>query len=60
MGQRSGESTRRDPAPRAARRWAVVLGLLSVLAALAVPLLPVQHDVTTLKCCCPCPRRTPR
>ncbi|WP_093356567.1 arabinosyltransferase domain-containing protein [Saccharopolyspora kobensis] len=49
MGQRSGESTRRDPAPRAARRWAVVLGLLSVLAALAVPLLPVQHDVTTLK-----------
>ncbi|MER5394227.1 arabinosyltransferase domain-containing protein [Saccharopolyspora sp. NPDC002686] len=49
MAQRSGEITRRDPASKAARRWAVVLGLLSALAALAVPLLPVDHDITTLK-----------
>ncbi|KAA5834436.1 arabinosyltransferase [Saccharopolyspora hirsuta] len=49
MAQRSGEITRRDSAPKAARRWAVLLGLLSALAALAVPLLPVQHEITTLK-----------
>ncbi|MGW1675861.1 arabinosyltransferase domain-containing protein [Saccharopolyspora sp. NPDC002376] len=49
MAQRSGEITRHDPASKTARRWAVVLGLLSALAALAVPLLPVNHDITTLK-----------
>lgn len=48
MAQRSGVITHRARVPRAARRWAVVLGLLSALAALAVPLLPVRHDITTL------------
>ncbi|MEV4645832.1 arabinosyltransferase domain-containing protein [Saccharopolyspora sp. NPDC049357] len=49
MSQRSTRFTRRDPARRGARILAAVLGLLSALLAVAVPLLPVNHDVTTLK-----------
>ncbi|GAB3688965.1 arabinosyltransferase domain-containing protein [Saccharopolyspora tripterygii] len=49
MSQRSTRFTRRDPARRRARVVAAVLGLLSALLAVAVPLLPVNHDTTTLR-----------
>ncbi|RRO20381.1 arabinosyltransferase [Saccharopolyspora rhizosphaerae] len=48
MSQRSTRITRRDPVRRRAGAVAAVLGLLSAVLAVAVPLLPVNHDVTTL------------
>ncbi|GAA0527753.1 arabinosyltransferase domain-containing protein [Saccharopolyspora thermophila] len=42
-------NTRLDPAPRSARRWAALLGLLSAVLAVAVPFLPVEHEITTLR-----------
>ncbi|SFS78125.1 arabinosyltransferase domain-containing protein [Saccharopolyspora flava] len=49
MSQRSAWFTRRDPARGRARLVAAVLGLLSAVLAVLVPLLPVDHEVTTLK-----------
>ncbi|MCI2416438.1 arabinosyltransferase domain-containing protein [Saccharopolyspora sp. K220] len=41
--------TRPGSRSRSARCWAAVLGLCAALLALAVPLLPVEHDITTLR-----------
>ncbi|MGW5641533.1 arabinosyltransferase domain-containing protein [Saccharopolyspora sp. NPDC003762] len=49
MTERSVQVTRRGPASKSARRWAAVLGLFSALLALAVPFLPVEHEITTLR-----------
>ncbi|MFR9729039.1 arabinosyltransferase domain-containing protein [Saccharopolyspora sp. MS10] len=40
---------RRDPSARRLRWFASVLGLLGAVLALAVPFLPVEHDINTLR-----------
>ncbi|MGW3473468.1 arabinosyltransferase domain-containing protein [Saccharopolyspora sp. NPDC000995] len=49
MTQRLVQVTRRGPASKYAGLWAALLGLISALLALAVPFLPVEHEVTTLQ-----------
>ncbi|MEY8041825.1 arabinosyltransferase domain-containing protein [Saccharopolyspora cebuensis] len=51
MALRSRPVADRDVSPRTrkARWWAALLGLAGALLAVAVPFLPVKHDVTTLR-----------
>ena len=42
-------ANRRDPSAKQLRWFASVLGLLGAVLAIAVPFLPVEHDVNTLR-----------